>query len=304
MLSLGGSPHELRNLAIALPLAADGPELGRVSCRYPVQIEVASGTVTVLTALPEFTLTPNGLTLNGAFTGAAGIAVSWDFGDGTALAQGATIAHTYARPGRYEVLTRLVKDQKLVEYRSAVVISAHQAVVAPLIVTPVLTASAAGSEGAVTLSLTTAPSTIEVSIDAAAGLVRGWAETGAATLKLMPGTYQLDFRATRKLSARFYSRQRYLPAAAVPLSRGRISTNRTFDIDSGNETTTALNPFGTQLFRNGSSAVTLSPVDRWTLELPLAENPWFLTVSSSDVAEFDGGEIADAVLTLEFMGAA
>ena len=39
-----------------------------------------------------------------------------------------------------------------------------------------------------------------------------------------------------------------------------------------------------QLFGNGSG--TISPVDRWTLELPLAENPWFTSVSSSDVAEF------------------
>ena len=46
---------------------------------------------------------------------------------------------------------------------------------------------------------------------------------------------------------------------------------------------------------------TLAPVDRWRLELPLADNPWFTTVSSSDVAEFDSSELADAVLGLEFL---
>ena len=46
---------------------------------------------------------------------------------------------------------------------------------------------------------------------------------------------------------------------------------------------------------------TLAPFDRWRLELPLADNPWFTTVSSSDVAEFDSSELADAVLGLEFL---
>src|SRR5207302_2366397 len=72
ILSQSGSPHELRNLSIFLPMAADGPELGRGRCRYPIEIEIAAGSVTVATALPEFTLTPNGLSLSAAFTGAAG----------------------------------------------------------------------------------------------------------------------------------------------------------------------------------------------------------------------------------------
>jgi len=58
--------------------------------------------------------------------------------------------------------------------------------------------------------------------------------------------------------------------------------------------------FTTQLF--GGSNGLLSPVDRWTLELPLAENPWFMKVSASDIAEFDGGELDDAILSLEFLG--
>jgi len=76
-------------------------------------------------------------------------------------------------------------------------------------------------------------------------------------------------------------------------------TNRTFDLATGAETTTSPNAFSTQLFGNGN--VVLSPVDRWTLELPLAENPWFMSVSPTDIAEFDGGELADAILSLEFL---
>lgn len=116
----------------------------------------------------------------------------------------------------------------------------------------------------------------------------------------MPGSYVLEFLATRKLSARLYGQQRYLPSDPVDLYRGRIATNRTFDLTNGADTTPSPNAFSTQLF--GNKSITFSPVDRWTLELPIAENPWFASVSPSDVAEFDGGELADAVLSLEFSG--
>jgi len=56
----------------------------------------------------------------------------------------------------------------------------------------------------------------------------------------------------------------------------------------------------THIFGADPAHSALSPVDRWTLELTLADNPSFLTVSSSDIAGFDGSEIADAVLGLEF----
>ena len=85
----------------------------------------------------------------------------------------------------------------------------------------------------------------------------------------------------------------------IDLYRDRVATNRTFDPATGAETTTSANAFSTQLFGNGN--VVLSPGDRWTLELPLAENPWFMSVSPTDIAEFDGGELADAILSLEFL---
>jgi hypothetical protein len=50
----------------------------------------------------------------------------------------------------------------------------------------------------------------------------------------------------------------------------------------------------------GDGTITVSPDDRWTLELPLTENSWFTTVSASDIAGFDGSEFADAVISLEY----
>jgi hypothetical protein len=299
MLSLAGTPNELRNLAVVLPLVPNGLELGRCYCRYPVQLEVSSGAVNVLTTLPQFTMTPTGLTLNCAFTGPAGTELTWDFDDGTPLMQGADVQHVYARPGRYEVVTRLAKDGKLVEYRSAAVVSANHPIVAPLIVTPTFSASAISPDGTVALTVSTLPGATDVSIDCSAGKVRAWADAGPITLNLKPGSHVIDFLAMRNLSARFYSKQRYLPASPVSLHRERVSTNRTFDPSTGVSTTTSPNAFTMQLFENNN--VTISPVDRWTLELPLAENPWFTTVSTADVAEFDGSELNDAIVGLEFM---
>ena len=117
-------------------------------------------------------------------------------------------------------------------------------------------------------------------------------------LNLKPGTYVLDFLAIRKLSARVYSKQRYLPDTPVAIYRGRVATNRTFDPVTGTNTTTSPNDFAKQLFGDGT--LSISPNDRWTLEIPLAENPWFTTVSPSDTTSFDGSEFGDAVISLEY----
>jgi hypothetical protein len=168
-----------------------------------------------------------------------------------------------------------------------------------LIVTPKIAAGALLPDGTVPLTVSVPAGVANVSIDCSAGKIRGSADTGPVTMKLKPGTYALTFLAMRKLTARFYSKQRYAPTASIGLYRERISTNRTFDPSTGGSTTTSPNAFTTHLFGNGS--ITLSPVDRWTLELAAAENPWFTTVSPSDVAEFDGSEFDDAVLGLEFV---
>jgi PKD repeat protein len=249
--------------------------------------------------LPQFTLTQNGLMINCSFTGPTNVQAAWDFGDNSAVGQGVTAQHSYARPGRYTLLARLSKNGILVEYRSAIVVSTNNAVVTPLIITPVLSAGAVSADGTVSVTIALPAGVTDVSVDCSTSSARAYADTGAALLNLKPGSYVLDFLAMRKLSARFYSKQRYFPTAPVNLYRGRISTNQTFDPATGANTTKSPSPFTTQIFGDGT--VTISPVDRWTLELPLTENPWFKIVSPSDIAAFDGGELDDAVLSLEFM---
>jgi PKD domain. len=310
MLTISGTPNALRNLGVMLPVSRQGVELGRCYCRYPVEIDIAaSGTLNILTTLPQFTLTSNALTLHGTFAGSNDTAVTWDFGDGSALAQGRDVQHSYNRPGRYEVLTRLVRAGRLTEYRSAVYVSGNHTVSPPLIAMPTIAvATPIPASGPIDLNVKLATAMTGVAIDCAIGKVRAFAASGPLTLKGIgrgtsgkPNRVVLDFLATTNLSARLYSKQRFLPTEAVSVPRLRISSNRTFANRGDTETTTTPNPFTKHVFGANPAQTIISPSDRWTLELPVAENPCFLGVSSSDVTEFDGSELDDAVLSLEYL---
>jgi hypothetical protein len=120
--------------------------------------------------------------------------------------------------------------------------------------------------------------------------------SGPVTFTLEPGRYVLRFTASRPLTARFYSRQRYTPEVPVALDGLHLATNRTFDVATGNETTASLNAFGRHVFEG----VTLSPNDRWTLELPLEDNPGLVSVSSADAKQCDLCDLTDVFLALEY----
>jgi hypothetical protein len=75
-----------------------------------------------------------------------------------------------------------------------------------------------------------------------------------------------------------------------------LATNRTFDATTGNETTATLNTFGQHVF----GGKTLSPIDRWTLELPLDQNPCLVSVSSIDTKQPDLSDLADTLLPMEY----
>ena len=119
------------------------------------------------------------------------------------------------------------------------------------------------------------------------------------TFTLDPGRYVLRFSAIRPLTARFYSQQRFTHTAPLPLKGLLLTTNRTFDVVTGAETTVNLNAFGQHVFGPGAGA-TLSPTDRWTLELPLEDNPCLVSVTSIDHKQHDLGELRDVFLALEY----
>jgi hypothetical protein len=296
MLTIAGAPEALRNVAVLLPLALDGPELGRCYCRYDLEILVASSSVEVLSLPPAMTIETDRLNVRCALGGDPAVTASWDFGDDTPMVSGTTVQHAYARPGRYELRALLTKGQRLSEYRAAIVVSEVHQVTPPLIVAPTLSAGSVDAVGMVPISASVASS--DVSIECAIGRARVWAGSAPVALNAPPGRHVLSFLAVRTLNARFYSRQRYLPAAALRLDRGRIATNRRFS--QGVEVASTPNTFTTHVFAQPPGV--LSPNDRWTLEIPIDENPWFRSIAASDIAEFDAGELSDAILTLEFEG--
>jgi hypothetical protein len=296
LLALRGSADELRNLGVLCVPAERRPELGRLMCSYPIEFEIdAAANLTVLRVLPTITLTTDGLTLDATVNMPAGAVVTVDFGDGTGLADASAFPHVYAKPGRYEALIRIAVNQRLTEYRVAVVVSRQHAVQPPCIAVPSLTATAVS--GKVKLEPT-------LNVPGGETLAVTWRVDGRApeadgnppSFTLEPGRHILRFTAIRPLAARFYGHQRYDPTVAVPLDGLHVATNRTFDSTTGTENTASLNQFGQHVF----GGRTLAPTDRWTLELPLEDNTCLVSVSNADARQYYLGELADMFLTLEY----
>lgn len=308
VLALQGSLDRLQNVAVVCVPSQRRPELGRMMCSYPVEFVVDStGATTILRNLPNgLSFTANSLTLNATIP--TGASVSFDFGDGSGLTESSTLPpppHTYARPGRYEVLIRIAVNGRLTEYRAAVAVSRQHAVDPPCIATPSLGVNIANGKVELTPSLQIPPGeslAVTWSID---GITP---DPSSNPVKFIvdipefskPRRYVLRFSSVRPLRARFYSQQRHDPDTLLSLNRLHLATNRTFDPE-GNETTNLpnLNEFGRHVFGLALSA-TLSPTDRWTLELPLDGNPCVVSVSSTDVKQHDLSELADAFLALEY----
>lgn len=126
-------------------------------------------------------------------------------------------------------------------------------------------------------------------------------------LEIPPGTHVVTFTAIRKLQARIYSQQRFVPDQIVELNGLSISTNRVFELD-GSETTgigqnDPPNAFTEHVFPKDQASdqrLPLSAVDNWTLELPFDDNPFLRSVTSNDNVEMELDDIADAVLMLEY----
>lgn len=303
LIELQGQADELQNVAVVCVPSQKRPELGRLMCTYPVELEVDSGgQVTMLRELPLFSFTTNGLDLDATFNTPAGSTVTLDFGDGTGLADSSALPHAYARPGRYDVLVRISSNGRLTEYRAAVVVSRQHTAPPPCTALPQLHTNVAA--GKVTLEPI-------LQVPSGESLMASWrmdgieADAGSNPVTFTvdvpaPGTtrrYVLRFSAVRPLQARFHSRQRYLPSVQLDVEGLHLATSRTFDVATGNETTASLNAFGQHVF-GGVSA--LSPIDSWTLEFPLDDNLCLLSVSPGDSKQHDLGELSDVFLTLEY----
>ena len=294
-MALRGSVGALRNVAVLGLPSQKRVELGRLMCGYPVEFEVdATGNVQFLREFPAFSLSTNGLVLDATLNTPAGSTVTFDFGDGTGPAGSSTLPHTYTRPGRYDVIVRIAANGRLTEYRAAVVVSRQHTVLPPCIAIPALQTTVVDGKVKIEPALQV-PSGETLFVVWRIENQQADPNSDPVTFTLNPGRYVLRFTAIRPLTARFYSQQRFDPTTPINMEGLRLATNRTFD-ETGAETTTNLNAFGQHVFDTN----VLAPTDRWTLELPMDDNASIVSVSSTDVKQFDLSELTDVVMALEY----
>jgi hypothetical protein len=310
LLTLTDTLGAVRNLAILLlPTPGEASSFGRVMSRYEVQVWITpTGELEVLSEIPQVTFdlgsaaTP--LVLTAQATLRDGAETSWDFGDGSPRQLGAEQQHSYAKPGRYTVTLRVVRNGRLSEFRADVVVSRSHAdrLSPPVTAFPTLTRDTGTGipDGHTRVAGT-------VNAPAADPVIANWRigdqggiKGNSATFDLTPGDYTLFFTAVRLLKARVHCTQRHLTAPVFDFNGLSLASNRRFELN-GTETTGVgdnppANPVAAHLFAEGA----LSPVDEWTVELPLADNACLRSVGATDAEQYGLAEIQDVVLALEY----
>lgn len=309
-LTLTDSLGALRNVAVSLlPVPEKANYFGRVMSHCEVQIRITStGGVEVLHEIPQVRFTLGGsdaqLALTAQATLASGAEVTWDFGDGSARQAGPTQQHRYGKPGRYIVTLRVVRNGRLSEFTSDVMVSrSHQERLTPPVTAfPMLRReTGAGIPNGHTrvVGIVDGPADDPVIANWRIGDQRS-PKGNRATFDLKPGQYTLVFTAVRILKARMYCRQRHLSGSVFELKGFSLASNRRFDPSGAETTGTGQNPPANPVTKHLFAPGALSPVDEWTVEFPLADNACLRSVSASDVEQYGLTEIQDLVLGLEY----
>jgi hypothetical protein len=106
--------------------------------------------------------------------------------------------------------------------------------------------------------------------------------------------------AVRALKARVYCGQRHLTGPAFDFNGLSLATNRRFNLNGTDITGVGDNPAPNALTTHLFGGGVLSPVDQWTVELPLSDNACLRSVSVTDAEQHGLAEIQDVVLALGY----
>jgi PKD domain len=264
------------------------------------------------------------LRIGAALIAQAGATATWDPGDGTAILDGTTFEHEYARPGVYEVTLRIARGERLQEYLCEIALARDVLLELPLVAVPELikepqsraekrtiraratfpSENAPQSRTATTWHVVEAPRARRAPDDG------GASDPNEAVfdlpLEVVAGNRRLHlaYRAVRSQDVLFYSRQRYRrePGQTLHMAALNVATNRRYDAEG---TQHPLNAAAKHFFGAPPTAV-FSPVDTWSFELPLPGNgqqvpgPFSAPESKPGSLLFDSAQIEDLVLTLEY----
>jgi hypothetical protein len=331
LLTLSGTPGKVRNVGVLVVPARSRQQYRRYVSTGLVEFTVdAEGTPIINpdTLPPSFRFQypdpSKPLRIGGELTAEGNTTALWDPGDGTAILEGTTFEHEYARPGVYEVTLRLVRGERLREYLCGIAVARDILLELPLVAVPELIKEPQSPEGKRTIrTRATFPS--EAGLESQTAMTwhvveaprarRALEENGTPDpneaifdlpLEAVAGNRRLHlaFRAVRSQDVLFYSRQRYRrdPSQTLHMAALNVATNRRYD---GAGTPPPLNAAAKHFFGDPPTAV-FSPVDAWSLEFRQAENgqqapdPFSAPGSKPGNLLFDGAEIGDLVLTLEY----
>ena len=331
LLILSGTPGKVRNVGVLVVPARSRKQYRRYASTGLVEFTVRDDGTPIINpdTLPpslrfQYPDPAKPLRIAGELIAPAGATATWDPGDGTPMLEGAAFEHEYARPAVYQVTLRIVFGERLQEYQCEIAVARDVLLELPLVAVPELIKepqsptgkrtiraratfpSEAGQQGrtATTWHVVEAPRARRVPDDG------GASDRNEAVLDLpleiVAGNRQLHlaFRAVRSQEILFYSRQRYRrePDQTLHMAALNVATNRRYDPAA---TQPPLNAAAKHFFGDPPTAV-FSPVDTWTFELPRQENgqqgpsPFSAPGSKPGSLLFDGAQIEDLVLTLEY----
>lgn len=331
LLTLSGTPGKVRNVGVLVVPAGSRKQYRRYASTGLVAFTVGNDGTPIIdpdTLPPSFRFRypdpAKPLRIGGVLTAEAGTTVTWDPGDGTAMLEGTTFEHEYARPGVYEVTLRIVRGERLHEYLCEIAVARDVLLELPLVAVPELIKEPQSPAEKRTIR---AQAIFPSEVGRQSPIATTWhvveaprarrpPDGGAASdpneavfdlpLEVVAGNRQLHlvFRAVRSQDVLFYSRQRYRrgPNQALHMAAFNVATNRRYD---GAGTQPPPNAAANHFFGDPPAAV-FSPIDAWSFEFSNPENgqqgpsPFSAPESKPGNLVFDGAEIGDLVLTLEY----
>jgi Tc toxin complex TcA C-terminal TcB-binding domain/PKD domain len=294
MLTLADDLGRLRNIGFSLRPAASGIHFSRLMSRVSINFSVQESGLEVHTPIPDSIKVEQTAPLSIIVsTTGSGMTFTWDFGDGTAIVANSAnsdVSHVYAKPGRFVITLRCVKDNALTEYRMSVVASRNHKLGNPLIVLPNTTIKMEGDKVKISGKATSDEASRKLwQIDGKT--VEG--DNFEQELALKHGNYSLSFAAVRKLTFRAYSHQRYDPSQALTLTGLTAATNRT---EATSSSGSDFNPLAKLFFEKGE----ISPQDDWYFELLPEEILGLEGGAVIGTEQLDLSGIQDVVLSMEY----